>query len=126
MRDPASLARVNEGAIAEQWVGQHLLDLRFPTQPPELHYWVREKAGALAEVDYVISKGPRVYPVEVKAGASSRAKSLQVFLAEKKRAPLGVQFDAAPGGLDRERRILRLPFYLVEQLPRLLLGMGRG
>lgn len=120
LADPAAFARVNEGSMAEQWIGQHLLDLRPLSQAPELYYWVREKTGALAEVDYLVSHGTQVIPVEVKAGATSRAKSLQVFMTEKKQTPLGVQFHASPGRLDRERRILQLPFYLVEQLPRIL------
>ncbi len=69
-----SFARVNEGAIAEQWVGQHLLELREFSQAPELFYWVREKAGSMAEVDYLFQHGPQVAPVEVKAGPASRLK----------------------------------------------------
>lgn len=114
-----SFARVNEGAIAEQWVGQHLLDARPLFQNPELHYWVREKTGALAEVDYLLALGTRVIPIEVKAGASSRVKSLQVFLAEKRNSPFGIQISAEAAFHDQPRKILKLPFYLIEQIPRI-------
>lgn len=120
LTDIQSLLRVNEGAVAEQWIGQHLLYLRPLAEAPQLFYWVREKAGAMAEVDYLYAEGSRVYPVEVKAGSSSRAKSLQVFLSEKPKAPLGIHFSLEPAELRRDQRILRLPFYLVEQLPRIL------
>ncbi len=115
-----AIARINEGAIAEQWIGQHLLDLRMNSQPPELYYWVREKAGSMAEVDYIIQNGMQIYPIEVKAGASSRAKSLQVFLNEKKKSPIGIHFSTNPARFDPKHRILELPFYMVEQVPRIL------
>ena len=47
---------------------------------------------------YVVSVGPRVVPVEVKAGATGRLKSLHVFLREK-RLPLGVRFHSEPPSL---------------------------
>jgi predicted AAA+ superfamily ATPase len=118
--DSFSFERVNEGALAEQWVGQHLLDLRMSSRMPQLHYWVREKAGSMAEVDYIIEYGAQVIPVEVKAGSSVRAKSLQVFLSEKKKSQVGVHLSKNPAKYDQNRRILELPFYLVEQIPRIL------
>jgi predicted AAA+ superfamily ATPase len=117
---PQDFARANEGAVAEQWIGQHLLDLRRIFQAPHLHYWVREKAGSSAEVDYVVEHGSRIIPVEVKAGASSRMKSLHVFLGEKPSAILGVHFSVQLMAWAPDRKVLRLPFYLVEQLERLV------
>jgi predicted AAA+ superfamily ATPase len=119
LTDPELFARINEGAIAEQWIGQHLLDHRRLSQSPTLHYWVREKAGSMAEVDYLIPQGMRVVPIEVKAGSSSKAKSLQVFLHEKQ-SKLGVHFSANLPQLHAEKNILELPFYLVGQLGRVL------
>lgn len=119
--DPQSFAKIHTGALAEQWIGQHLLDLREPSQPPNLFYWVREKAGSLAEIDYLIQQGARIYPVEVKAGSSSKIKSLQVFLLEKqKTSPIGIHFSSHPPYYHSNKKILELPFYLVEQLPRIL------
>ena len=74
----------------------------------------------MAEVDYLIPQQTRVYPVEVKAGTSVRAKSLQVFLNEKKTSPWGIHISVNPPGLDKSRRLLALPFYLIGQLPRIL------
>jgi len=45
---------VNEGGLAEQFIGQHLLH---PFQAPQLCYWLREGKSSNAEVDYVISQG---------------------------------------------------------------------
>jgi predicted AAA+ superfamily ATPase len=118
--DWETVARINEGAIAEQWIGQHLLHLREFSQSPELYYWVREKAGSMAEVDYLISHGSKVIPIEVKSGTSGRAKSLQVFLNEKRKSPLGVIFSPSRPRWAAQTRFLELPFYMVSELPRLL------
>jgi hypothetical protein len=72
---------VNEGPLAEQFVGQHLAGLN--RGKPQLNYWIREGRANNAEVDYVIAQGNRILPVEVKAGASGSLKSLQQFVLEK-------------------------------------------
>ena len=122
---------VNEGAIAEQFIGQHLLSVQ--GLPPALNYWVRQAKTANAEVDYVISQGPLIIPVEVKSGKSGTLKSLQQFVTQK-HLSLAVRFDLNPYGIqdvshqistpDGTRpanyRLLSLPLYLVEQLPRII------
>ena len=37
---------------------------------PALHYWLRHARAGNAEVDYVISRGDWIVPVEIKAGRS--------------------------------------------------------
>jgi len=118
--EPESFERVNEGALSEQWIGQHLLDLRPMAAAPRLHYWVREKTGALAEVDYLLTQGPKVFPVEVKSGATTRRKSLEVFLSEKPGSPFGLHISTRPAAWVDQKRILALPHYLIEQTPRLI------
>ena len=81
MSDATALALVNEGPLAEQFIGQHLAYL--DRSKPQLHYWLREGRANNAEVDYVISQGMQILPVEVKAGASGTLKSLQQFVLEK-------------------------------------------
>jgi predicted AAA+ superfamily ATPase len=116
--------RINEGAIAEQWVCQHLLDLREDFEKPALHYWVREKTGAQAEVDALLPWNGTVIPVEIKAGPSGRVRSLRVFLDEHPRSPFGVHFSTEPLLWDPRHRILRVPLYAAEQLPRLMATVG--
>jgi predicted AAA+ superfamily ATPase len=120
-RGAEALFSVNEGALAEQWIGQHLLDLRPLYAVPELHYWAREKPGSEAEVDFLWAHGTRVVPVEVKAGKRGKLKSLQVFLDEK-RSQLGVRFSTLLPSM--EGKVLHLPFYMVEELPRIVEGMS--
>ncbi len=90
-----SLKFINEGAIAEQFVGQHLLYRSGGLEAPSLCYWLRENRNANAEVDYVIAAKGEILPIEVKAGASGSMRSLQQFAMEKniKRA---LRFDANP------------------------------
>lgn len=123
------LQLVNAGAVCEQYAGQELLQLRQPFEEPALYYWTRQKGSASSEVDYLLQLGTQIIPVEVKAGKSGTLRSLQVFLAEKKRS-FGARINAdlpsvldtrtvVPGYADWPYRLLSIPFYLCSQLPRL-------
>ncbi len=123
-------ALVNEGKLAEQFIGQHLLN---PFAPPRLTYWLREAKSANAEVDYVTTSGNEIVPIEVKAGKSGTLKSLQQIAANKK-ISLCVRFDLNPPAIqdvtystrvgeesvDVAYTLLSLPLYLVGELPRIL------
>jgi uncharacterized protein len=124
------LQLVNQGKLSEQFVGQHLLDIRPPYAPPELYYWVREKRNAAAEVDYVAAVGPTIVPVEVKSGTTGTLKSLQLFVKEKHRhvtvrissqLPSMVKTRTSLPGIEPLPFVLySLPFYLVGQFGRLM------
>lgn len=93
---------LHEGALAEQFVGQHLLYAAGAQSKPELFYWLREGKNANAEIDYVIPVGGRVVPVEVKAGACGSLRSLHQFVAAYA-APSALRFDLNPPSLQRVR-----------------------
>ncbi len=126
-------AIVNEGGMAEQFIGQHLL---IPFEPPRLTYWLRESKAANAEVDYVVAKRNQIIPIEVKAGKSGSLKSLQQF-AMSRGAPFAVRFDLNPPGIQHVTHraqtrdggqpvsytLLSLPLYMVEELERILDGL---
>ena len=123
------LMMVNAGSVCEHFVGQHLLYAGEFFAEPELYCWMREKSQSSAEVDYVISVGGVVVPVEVKAGKTGTLKSLHVFLREKERE-FGLRLNTdvpslleaeAPGvgGVKRPFRLLSLPLYMVEEAARL-------
>jgi len=128
-----ALSLVNEGAMAEQFIGQHLQNLLFDTPNRELTYWLREGRSNNAEIDYVIALQGAIVPIEVKAGASGTLKSLHHFMAEKK-APLAFRFDAnlptsskieadIPTKTGRQAvsyPLVSLPLYLVERLPEIV------
>jgi len=125
---------VNEGPLAEQFIAQHLyLDTTLAT-PPELFYWLNESKNANAEVDFVVSQGLLMLPVEVKAGKSGSLKSLHLFCG-RRRLGHAVRFDLSPPSLQEidtkvtnkkgsdlgSRYFLHsLPLYAVEKMPSLL------
>ena len=121
------LLMVNNGALAEQFVGQHLLYDGPSYEKPQLFYWNREQKSASAEVDYLIAHEDKVVPVEVKAGKTGTLKSLQVFVAEKK-SPVALRFNAMPPSCSRqETRVAgkdKVPFLLIS-LPLYLVGQAR-
>ena len=124
---------VNEGSLAEQFIGQHLVFLAGRRQNPVLHYWLREERSSNAEVDFVINSGKTVIPVEVKAGKSGTLKSLHQFALQKK-AGLTIRFDLNIPSVQRISTsvnvkngsepitftLISLPLYLVEEVPRLV------
>jgi len=124
-----NLSLVNNGAVAEQFIGQHLLYSGASYEAPVLYCWMREARTASAELDYVISQGQQILPVEIKAGKSGTLKSLHIFLAEKHRR-FGLRFNAAPANVLRDAPLpgnagqrydlLSLPLYMVGQTRRLL------
>ena len=124
------LTLVNNGAIAEQFIGQHLLYSGPFYEAPSLFYWVREAKSAAAEIDYLMSCGQQVVPVEIKAGTTGSLKSLHQFLKEKQRR-FGLRFNADVPSLltdsttltDRtaiDFELLSLPLYMVGQGRRLV------
>lgn len=122
--DAATIARmdairlVNEGAIAEQFVGQHLLALRGLSEAPSLHYWLREGKSNNAEVDYLVGSAGAVVPVEVKAGAAGSLRSLAQFM--KERGPrTAFRFDLNPASRQTVAAVpsKELPAYPLVSLP---------
>ena len=130
------LTLVNNGDVAEQFIGQQLLFSGPTFQEPGLHYWVREAKSAAAEVDYVLTQGQQIIPVEVKAGTSGTLKSLHQFLTEKDKS-FALRFNASTPSLLDDRKnltdgrvvnyqLLSLPLYMVEQTERLLVELTQG
>ena len=115
---------VNEGSLAEQFIGQHLFFRRGVFEEPRLHYWLREGGVNNAEVDYVIELGRKIVPVEVKASKAGRMKALRQMIMEKKLSE-AIRFDATPYAVQhivdedvragkREWTLTSLPLYGVE------------
>jgi len=114
--------QINAGSVAEQFVGQELTAYSDRHQQVGLYFWAREKRGSMAEVDYVINIGSDIFPVEVKSGKEGRLKSLRMFIEEKK-SRLGIRF--SQDKLSYYDKILSIPLYMVEQLPRLAESLHR-
>lgn len=120
---------INEGAMAEQFIGQHLQHLLADSPNRDLTYWLREGRSSNAEVDFVIGIAGSIIPIEVKAGSAGKLKSLHQFMGQKK-APVAIRFDSSlPSvhpiktiiNIGKERKdvnypLISLPLYLIERL----------
>jgi hypothetical protein len=108
---------LNNGALAEQLVGQELLAYQDQHLIPELYFWIREQKNSSAEVDYLIIIDGEIIPLEVKSGATGKLKSLKLFMEEKK-SKIGIR--VSQNALSLDNNILSIPFYLLSELPRLV------
>ncbi len=128
--DVFDLTLIHQGSIAEQYVGQLLRTLSPYYVDPTLYYWIRDHKGSSAEVDYLYAYNDIVIPIEVKSGSTGRLRSLHEFMKRKKRS-LAVRINADKPSITEvtiktenaasvNYHLLSLPFYLLQQLPRLL------
>jgi hypothetical protein len=111
------LTQINAGMMAEQMVGQELIAYGEPYEERQLFFWEREQKDSDAEVDYLITVDSLIIPIEVKAGKQGKLRSLKLFIKEKN-SPLGIRISQQP--LSYEDNILSIPFYLIDQIPRLV------
>lgn len=119
----------NNGALAEQLVGQ-LLRQNFPHyKDPALFYWLREGQSS-AEIDYLIQHNDKIIPIEVKAGAVGSLRSLHYFMYKRgltwavricsdlpSITPIDLKLNT---GENVRYQLISIPFYLIEHLPKLL------
>jgi uncharacterized protein len=105
---------VNKGDLAEQFAVQELLSYTPEASFPELFYWHREAKSAAAEVDIVTSLGGKIVPIEVKSGGNLSAKSLGVFLSEKKN--IEAAYKLSPQSFLQVGKTFMLPLYSVKAL----------
>lgn len=127
---PNGLKLVNEGGIAEQLVGQLLRTMAPHYIDLSLYYWVKEKSGSEAEIDYLIQNYAEIVPIEVKSGTTGTLRSLHAFMQAKglKRAlRLNADYPSIAkvkvkdhAGELIEYELISLPLYFTEQIYRFL------
>jgi len=120
---------INSGQIIEAFVGQELLAYSDPIRKESLFYWRRQKSTSQAEIDYLVQIRNQVVPIEVKAGASKRIKSMQIFLESHPGSTYGIRFSSDNYGV--YKKINNYPLYAVakpflDSLPAEALGEGRA
>ena len=81
-----NLLSIYRGKMAEQFVAQEML----AKSQSDLFYWARDARSSSAEVDYLAVRQGKIYPVEVKSGASGSLKSLHMMLEKYPNCPEGV------------------------------------
>lgn len=117
------------GRAAEQVVAQELRVLLDNHLRESQYFWVRDKKGTTAEIDYMWQHGTSLVPIEVKAGINSHLRSLHSFvnLSDARvtavrvwSGEFGVQDVATPAPDDKPYRLINVPFYYVGQLDKIL------
>ncbi len=84
----------NRGEIAEGFIGQELICYASPDNKAEMYFWKRKEKNSAAEVDYLIQRGERIVPIEVKSGHGSSLRSLHLFLDSHPKSILAIRFSA--------------------------------
>ena len=120
-----NLKDVWRGMAAEQMAAQALLTLDANVDTRR-KFWVREKKGSNAEVDFVYEYEGRLIPIEVKSGHNAHLKSLHSYMDEAPHG-LAVRVWSNPFSIDEVQtpsgktfKLINLPFYYLEALPKIL------
>jgi predicted AAA+ superfamily ATPase len=112
--ESGDLLSLYRGKLAEQFVAQEMV----AAGDGELFYWAREAPSSSAEVDYLIVKGGKIHPLEVKSAEPGSLRSLHLFLKNYPNCPTGVVLSSRPPARIEEQRLRFLPLYFAGQLSR--------
>ncbi|HWQ78813.1 MAG TPA: ATP-binding protein [Anaerovoracaceae bacterium] len=105
--DGSRLFKEFKGALTEQYVLQQLKTIK----GLETYYWTNDRGSA--EIDFVLDNGAEAIPVEVKAEANLKAKSLKMYY-EKFRPKTSIR--TAMADYKEEGWLLNLPLWAVESI----------
>jgi predicted AAA+ superfamily ATPase len=116
---------VYEGKIAEHIVGQELI-ARLKSQIRPFVFWTREKKQSNAEIDFLLPFQSLVIPIEVKAGAVGKLRSLHLFM-DSVDHPFAIRVYSGPFRVDEVKtmagkpfKLINLPFYLIGNWEKIL------
>ncbi len=122
-----SLTDVWKGHAAEQIVAQELRILLDRNFRHEQFYWVRDKKGSTAEVDFVWQYQTKIIPIEVKSGTNAHLRSLHSFMSNDNASDIAIRVWPGPYSIDdittptgKSFRLINLPFYYVGILDKIL------
>ena len=117
------------GRAAEQIVAQELRVLQDERFQEKQFYWVRDKKGTTAEIDFIWQQNAQIIPIEVKTGLHSHLRSLHSFVNTAERHVTAVRFWSGefsvqdtftPEPEKRPYRLINVPFYYISQLEAIL------
>lgn len=119
------LTDIWRGMAAEQIVAQELKALSNEVGLKR-NYWMRNKRGSTAEVDFIYVHDGKIIPIEVKSGHNAHLKSIHQFMNETDH-DIAVRIWSGKFGVDtvktnqgKEFKLINLPFYLIAALPEVL------
>lgn len=96
-----------KGALTEQYVCQELQNYSDVLETN--YYW---SSSATAEVDFLVSDGWDVYPLEVKAGVTMNAKSLKLY-REKYSPKWALRTSLLPYDRNEASKTINIPLYML-------------
>ena len=96
-----------KGALTEQYVCQQLKTI----EDLDVYYYTNDRGSC--EVDFVVDTGEHIIPVEVKAEANLRAKSLKTYY-EKYSPEISVR--TSMSDYKKEEWLTNLPLYAIDQI----------
>lgn len=102
--DGNELFKEFKGALTEQYILQQLKTIK----GLETYYWTNDRGSA--EIDFVVDNGSIIIPIEVKAEANLKAKSLKTY-HEKFQPKLSIRTSMAD--YKKEDWLLNLPLYAI-------------
>ena len=99
-----------KGALTEQYVCQQLKTI----DDLSVYYYTNDRGSC--EIDFIVDTGGRIIPVEVKAEANLRAKSLKTY--REKFAP-EISIRTSMANYKKEDWLINLPLYAIDQIAKL-------
>lgn len=123
-----SLADVWRGHAAEQIVGQELWEVLDRNYISAQNYWLRDKRGSNAEVDFILPYDGKIIPIEVKSGINSHLRSLQSFTGNVGATDIAIRIWGGKFSVDEVKnvindswfRLVNIPFYCIGQLDKII------
>lgn len=122
-----SLLDVWKGHAAEQIVAQELRIALDRNYRNEQFYWVRDKKGSTAEVDFVWQHNSSIVPIEVKSGTNAHLRSLHSFMDTADSTNIAIRVWPGNYAIDdvttprgKTFRLINLPFYYVGMIDKVL------
>jgi predicted AAA+ superfamily ATPase len=113
------------GIAAEQIVAQELKALSHNVGQKR-NFWMRNKRGSTAEVDFVYIHDGKIIPIEVKSGHNAHLKSIHQFMNETNH-DIAVRIWSGVYSIDNVKtisgktfRLVNLPFYMISALSEIL------
>ena len=112
-----------KGALTEQYVCQELHAMQHLQSE---YYWT---SSSKAEVDFLISDGMSVFPLECKAGFTMNAKSLKSYV-ERYAPPLALRTSLLPYERREDSSYINIPLYMLfalsQELVPKIVSRGEG
>ena len=109
---------VDKGSLTEMVAGLELLKYMSSNERHDLYSWQNLTRGTVSEVDYVLSSGIDIVPMEVKSGLKGSMASLYVFM-DKEHIKYGIRCSLENFGEfvnPKGKRIIVNPLYAISNL----------